>query len=98
MLMFVAGQRLTASSMVHFLEFLPQEPADPGYSKVFSGSASYEWETASLFRVCRQPFVPHTQQHILAVAMLVLLCSACCTICWEKGCFVCLNLQLRINA
>jgi len=46
-----AGRRLTASNMLLLLEYLPQEPSDPVYGKVLSGSSAYEWEAQSQYRV-----------------------------------------------
>jgi len=46
-----AGSRLTASNMLLLLEYLPQEPSDPVYEKILSGSSAYEWEAQSQYRV-----------------------------------------------
>ncbi len=46
-----AGSRLTASNMLLLLEYLPQEPSDPIYGKIMSGSSAYEWEAQSQYRV-----------------------------------------------
>lgn len=46
-----AGRRLTASNMLLLLEYLPQEPSDPVYGKILSGSSAYEWEAQSQYRV-----------------------------------------------
>ncbi|KAL0040657.1 hypothetical protein WJX79_000805 [Trebouxia sp. C0005] len=45
------GRRLTASNMLLLLEYLPQEPSDPVYGKILSGSSAYEWEAQSQYRV-----------------------------------------------
>lgn len=73
MLTFFAGQRLTPGNMVLFLEYLPQEPSDPVYSKLFTGSASYEWESASLFRVCALPYKCLGNIRSLSGSVLVML-------------------------
>ena len=39
--------------MVMFLEYLPQEPSDPVYGKILTGSAAYEWEAQAQYRVRR---------------------------------------------
>lgn len=36
--------------MLMLLTYLPQEPSDPVYGRLMSGSAAYEWEAQSQYR------------------------------------------------
>ncbi|KAL0028373.1 hypothetical protein WJX77_002612 [Trebouxia sp. C0004] len=79
------GCRLTASNMLMLLEYLPQEPSDPVYGKILSGSSAYEWEAQSQYRV--RPWSQEVITWLTQVKLEELAPSASQAQCRQLNCF-----------
>ncbi|DBB07782.1 TPA: Nuclear import receptor [Trebouxia sp. C0006] len=79
------GCRLTASNMLLLLEYLPQEPSDPVYEKILSGSSAYEWEAQSQYRV--RPWSQEVIAWLTQVKLEELASSASQARCRQLNCF-----------